>query len=373
MIKRALPALMLFTSVFLWTALAEGEGPPPALVVTGKVTEAVVAPTADFVGTVYYVEVSTVAAEVAGKAVEVRFDEGDRVREGRMLVRVDSALLERRIEAASAAYEQVLINLERAKKDLGRSERLFAEEFVSEEVFEQTEFAVRGLRQKAVAMKAEIGGLEVELLKKKVRAPFDGVVLRKSVNRGEWLSPGSPVATIARGGEVEVVVDVPEPVMRSVKKGTPVVVIVAGEKVDGKVKAVVPQGNVRTRTFPVKIGIKKRRALVEGMEAVVTLPTGARTRSIMVPRDALISQFGMTVVFVVAEGKAKMMPVNVTAYSGSDAAVAPGILKVDMDVVVKGNERLRDGQDVMVKGAAPPPAAGGAEAPAKTTTKVRGE
>ena len=342
--------------VFAFPAWAWGEGPPPALVVVGEATDGVVAPTAEFVGTVYYEEVSTVAAEVSGKVVEVRFDAGDNVRKGKMLVRIDSTLIERGIESSEAAYAGVLTDLDKAKKELARTEKLFKEEFVSEQVYDDVAFTVKGLETKARSMKADLGRLNEEMVKKKVRAPFDGVVLRREVDRGEWLSPGSPVAVVARAGAVEVRVDVPESVMRAVRKGRKVSVLTGGTTIKGVVKAVVPVGNVRTRTFPVKIKVKAsagKPSLVEGMEAIVTLPTGDKTDAVIVPRDAVISKFGMMVVFAVVDGTAMMMPVNVTGYSGSDAGLSPGIVKPGMRVVIKGNERLMDGAPVTVKGETP--------------------
>jgi RND family efflux transporter MFP subunit len=288
-----------------------------------------------------------VAAEVSGKVELVGFEEGDRVEEGAMLVMLDNALLVKRIEATRAGYEQVVTDLERANKDFGRLESLYSEKFVSEQDFDEARFRVLGLEKRAASLKAELEGLKVELDKKTITAPFAGVIVSRKVSRGEWLSPGSAVATLAGVDVVDVQLDVPENVMHATKKGLGVTVKVAGKKLRGKVYAVIPRGEVSTRTFPIKIRIKNAQKLAEGMEAHVSLPTALPKKALIVHRDALITKFGQTVVFVAADGKAKMLPIEVVGYSGKNVGIKAATLKKGMKVVIKGNERVRDGQPIM--------------------------
>ena len=115
----------------------------------------------------------------------------------------------------------------------------------------------------------------------------------------------------------------------------------------GTVIAIVPRGDVATRTFPIKIRTPNEHALIEGMSARVTLPTGNVTPALMVPRDAIISKFGQNVVYAVVDAKSNMMPVQVVGYDGLSAGVESQGLAEDMLVVVDGNERLQNGQTVV--------------------------
>jgi RND family efflux transporter MFP subunit len=350
-IKRLSPVLVFLLSFFyIYAGQCWSQGPPPAQVVVSGVSSGVISPETEFIGTVYYKEVSEVAAEVRGMVEEVRFEEGDRVKRGKVLVRLDSELLEKSIEATRASYGQVLSDLEKANIDLRRVENLFKEEFISEQIYDENRFRVKGLEKRAASLKAELEGLEVELKKKTIKAPFKGVVIKKHVDRGEWVEPGQPVSTLAIDEVVDIIVDVPEEVMRSVKKGRTVLVRSGGKEVRGKVFAIVPRGDIQTRTFPVKIRAKNTISLIEGMEARVTLPRGVRKKTLIASRDAVIRMFGTTVVFAVVENKAKMIPVKVIGYSGRSVGVESPGLSEGMKVVVKGNERLRDGQPVNVMG-----------------------
>jgi multidrug efflux pump subunit AcrA (membrane-fusion protein) len=107
---------------------------------------------------------------------------------------------------------------------------------------------------------------------------------------------------------------------------------------------------VATRTFSIKVRLRNPGGLFEGMEARVAVPSRPRLEGLMVPRDAVLKQFGMDVIFVVKEGQAKMVPVSVSGFEGLRAGVSAEGLEEGMKVVIKGNERIRDGQPVMLPG-----------------------
>jgi multidrug efflux pump subunit AcrA (membrane-fusion protein) len=123
---------------------------------------------------------------------------------------------------------------------------------------------------------------------------------------------------------------------------------VRGKPLSGEIVTVIARGNVATRTFPVKVRVENNAELIEGMEVKVVLPTAEKQKSLAVNRDALITVSGQTVLFTVENSVANVLPVKVVGYDGMIAGVeAPG-LRQGMDVVIKGNERLRPGQPVHI-------------------------
>ncbi len=327
------------------------KGPPPALVTVAEINEGEAQPMAEFVGTVYYPQVSDVAAEVMGRVVTVRFEEGRRVKGGSVLVVLDSELLDATIAATEASYGQLLVELEKAKKDFKRIESLYKEESVSESVYDDNLFRVRELEQRVKSFEAELKRLKIEKDKKTVKAPFSGIVLEKSVDRGEWVSAGGKVAVIAKNGEVDVIVDLPERILGYLKKGDKVSINSGGTELKGTIRAFISKGDVATRTFPVKIRAKNPTgSLREGMEARALLPSSGKIKGLLVNRDAVIKQMGMDVVFVVVEGKAKMVPVGILGFHEDKVGIAGPGLEAGMKAVVKGNERLMDGQPVTIIG-----------------------
>ena len=317
-------ALFIFILMFSFSVHAQEEkkgGMPPAIVVVSEISSGMVVPQTEFVGTVFFVEVSDVACEVNGKVESVEFEEGQRMAKGAELIKINSDLL--------------LSDLAKAALDFKRAEGLYKEGLIPEEEYDARRF--------------EKERLDIVLSKKTIKAPFAGVILKKHVERGEWLSPGSVVATIARDEVADIIVEVPERLLKFLFPGMKIGVRAGGSELKGNIIAVVPRGDISTRTFPVKIRVVNTASLVEGMEARVTLPAGEEMKSLTVHRDAVINVSGNMVVYTVQDSKATMVPVTVSGYKGMTAGVQAEGLEAGMKVVVKGNERLRPVQDVIVQ------------------------
>ena len=323
------------------------QDPPPANVSVAEVKSGMVASQAEFIATVFFQEISDTAAEMSGLAEVVRFEEGQRVTEKQILVELGSELLQKRLQATTASYEQVLSELEIARIDLKRSLKLFKRKSISEQSYDEKRFRVIGLEKRAIAIKAQVQQLEIELYKKRIRAPFDGVVIKRHVDRGEWISEGETVAVIGKDDIIDIVADIPERFIQYVKNGMRVNAMANGNNLSGTVIAIVPRGDIATRTFPVKIRTANEFSLIEGMSARVILPTAKSRQTLIIPRDAIIAKFGQDVVFAVLDSKARMMPVHVIGYNGLNAGIESAELKAGMLVVVEGNERLRNEQVVV--------------------------
>lgn len=139
---------------------------PPVQVVVSKIRSGMVAPENEFIGTVYYQEVSDIASEVSGKVESVEFEEGQRINKGEVLVRLSSDLLEKSLNAIKASYEEVISELEKAERELKRAENLYKEELISEQIYDDKRFRVIGLKKKVASLKAEVERIEIELEKK---------------------------------------------------------------------------------------------------------------------------------------------------------------------------------------------------------------
>jgi RND family efflux transporter MFP subunit len=338
--------MILFVPV-LW-AQEKPKGPPPAVVSVASVKTGKVAPQAEFIGTVFYEEVSDVASEVSGRVDEVRFEDGQHVKKNQVLIKLGADILNQRLLATSANYEQVLTELEIARIELKRMEKLFKTKSISEQSYDEDRFGVKGIEKRAASLKAEVERIQIELQKKIIRAPFGGVVIKRHADRGEWLAEGATVAILAKDDVVDIVANVSEKFIPYIQIGMPVQATLNGKEITGSIIAVVPRGDFATRTFPVKIRMPNTLALFEGMSARVKLPVGEPRKTLVVPRDAVIAVSGQNVVYAVNDSKARMIPVEVIGYQGLTAGVQSPDLAEDMQVVVKGNERLRDGQMVSI-------------------------
>jgi len=351
LVMTAAMALILMIIAPGVNAQSKGKGGPPmrpGIVSVAEIHPGESQPMSDFVGTVFFAQVSDVAAEVAGRANVVTFEEGQQVFSRMVLVQLDTGLLNLTIKKNVALYEQARVELKDARTDLQRMESLHKGQSVAVSVYDASRFRMQGLEQKVAALSYELEHDKLTRQKMTIRSPFDGVVIRKDVDVGEWVSDGATVGVIASDTEVDVVVDVPETILDFLETGREVPILRGQRQFKGKIAAVVPRGDVATRTFSVKIRLPNEYNLIEGMEARVTLPSGPMVKGLLVPRDAVISKFGRTVVFVNQSGAAKMLPVQVQGYDGLMAGIAGPGLEAGMQAVVKGNERIRDGQPLKV-------------------------
>ena len=322
---------------------------PPSLVEVLEVQKGDAEPMFEYVGSVYYARKSRVASEVEGVVEDVKIEEGDHVKRYSPLVSLSADILDTVIIGTRAEHDQVLVELEQAAKELQRREPLLKEGSVSESAYDEYFFKSKRLTNQALTLQASLDRLLLEKEKKNIKAPFNGIVMEKSVEQGEWVHTGGTIAVIADDSEIDVVVDVQAGMLQYLQAGREIEITAADLKLIGKFVSFVPKGDVATRTFSIKIRLKNPDGLVEGMEARALLPTASRQKSLLVPRDALVVKFGKNAVFIVEEGKAKMVPVAVQGYSGLMVGVAGPGLEAGQQVVVKGNERLFGGEQLVIR------------------------
>jgi RND family efflux transporter MFP subunit len=158
------------------------------------------------------------------------------------------------------------------------------------------------------------------------------------------------VVTLVDISRVRVAVDVPERYAVQLYPDSRVQVTItslAGDARNGKIDVILPKGDAMTRTFPVRVLFDNSDfAIRAGMEAMATFDLSGRFSALMVPKDAVVTAGDRSLVYRVNDGKAFPVSVTVEGYHDGLAAVA-GDLKVGDMVVIRGNERLMPGQNVV--------------------------
>jgi RND family efflux transporter MFP subunit len=341
-----IPIAIILAFLFAGISGKSQADPPPMLVAVGEVRQGKSEQTAGFVGTVHFARVSRVAAEVGGVVKKVNFAEGQSVKMGMPLVHLDTDLLETEIKEIRAAIDQNQIELDLAARNFERISTLFREQSVSEREWDTYEAQQRKLEKQAAVLEARLEKLMLEQKRKIIVAPFDGVVVEKRVEKGEWVAAGGSIGIIADDSAFDALVDVPAELRSFLDPGHKVAVLVGRRTYEGEFVTFLPRGDVATRTFTTKFRLKEPGNLAEGMAARVQLPIAAATEGLLVPRDAVVRRQGKDVVFIVEEGKARLIPVEITGYIGLLAGVAGEGIEVGQQIVIKGNERVRDNQAV---------------------------
>ena len=293
---------------------------------------------------------SVVAAEVAALVVGMDVDEGDRVKQGQPLVRLRTINYELQLDAAEGQLKEALARLKLAESKLRRARELFDDEVISEDELDDAFSEFTAWQGRVDADRATIAELEVSLERCVVRAPFDGVVVRKLTDVGQWMSEGGAVVEMVAVNRLDVRVEVPERYYHQLDSQVEAAVsfeALPGLEVTGTLHRVIPRADPQARTFPIKVRIPNPDGQIGvGMLARVSLPVGATYDAVLVPKDAIVRQGPQEIVYRIKEDQT-VEPVPVTVGQGVGVWVAvQGPLAAGERVVTRGNERIFPGMPV---------------------------
>jgi RND family efflux transporter MFP subunit len=323
---------------------------PPSPVTVMPVVETRVSRQVTFVGSAQAAATSVVAAEFGGVVEAFPAKEGRQVKKGDLLVRLKTQELELELKGRVAERERIKANLENAHKELERVGRLRENQSLPQRAYDDALYAHRALSQALLVAESQIETLTYRIAQKTVTAPFDAFIAAEHTQVGQWIQPGGPVVTLVDISRVRVAVDVPERHVVQLRPDSRVWVTITslGDDVrEGEIDVILPRGDATARTIPVRVLLDNPGFAVRaGMEAVVTFDLAGRFTALMVPKDAVVTAGDRSLVYRVKEGKAFPVSVTVEGYHDGAAAVA-GDLKVGDKVVIRGNERLMPGQDVV--------------------------
>lgn len=321
---------------------------------------------------------ATVSAQITGTLTEVLIEEGEHVKKGQVLARLEDKaqkanLNAARADAAAARAQaaQTRTQLEQARRDAKRLQDLVTRGLVSTQAAEQARTQVRSLQaqldaqsKRALAAQAQVRLAQVNYDYTFVRAPFSGVITAKAAQVGEIVSPLSAgggftrtgVGTIVDMDSLEVDVDVNESYIGRVKPDMPAEAVLDAYpdwRIPAHVIAIVPAADRSKATIKVRVALdRKDPRIVPDMGVRVSFlesrpkAGGAPPRGVLVPATAIVSRDGHPVVFVVQGGTAHMRTVQPADRNYGDLKLLPAGVSAGERVVVSPPPKLRDGARV---------------------------
>ncbi|PBB83515.1 efflux RND transporter periplasmic adaptor subunit [Mesorhizobium sp. WSM3876] len=326
--------------------------PAPAATLTVSVEKVVpqtVTSSVSATGTVAAWQEATIGAEESGlRLTEVLVAEGDHVKAGDVVARLDDLLLKAQLAEQKAAVEQAQATLDSALSAAARANKLLASNAVSVETAEDKATAVKTGKAGVDQAQAAAERLQAQLDRTTIRAPFDGIVSSKPAVTGSIVQAGTELMKIVRDGRLEVGVLVPEKVLTAISAGQPAnIVDASGRAFSGSVSQVAETVNATTRLATVYVAVGEGSGLKPGMFARVTIETAA-SRQLTVAERALVWHAGKPAVFVVGDdGKVTERPIVTGTRQNGRVAIENGLAEGDR-VVVAGAGFLNDGNLVRV-------------------------
>ncbi|MHB8078851.1 MAG: efflux RND transporter periplasmic adaptor subunit [Candidatus Krumholzibacteriia bacterium] len=308
-------------------------GNPPVPVATATVRAGSVSNTVETVALVAAETAATVAAQVSGVLLEVRFREGDPVRKGELMVRIDPSMLDDAVQAAQARLTAAQEDLAKQQAIFGRDQILYDNQAIARQAFEISAAQLEGVKAAQVSAARALASATTMRAYAGAPAPFAGVVSARLVEPGDLAAPGKPLYTIQVPGGVKIISKFSQETLARLKAGDEVTFAAAGRTLTAPTTRLYPAldaahlGTVETRLSQPPFGLQP------GATVTARYAT-APTAGLVVPTSALLQGLRETLLIRVRDGRADPVPVTVTGESGSEAAVSgpvrPG------DVVVTG-------------------------------------
>jgi RND family efflux transporter MFP subunit len=327
---------------------------------------------------------ATVSAQITGTLIEVLIEEGDHVKVGQVLGRLEDtaqraalAQAQAQLKSAGALLVQYQAQLAQSERDVKRTEDLVERKLVSQQAVEQARTQVetgaaqlQGQRKQIELAEATVRSARVQLGYCTVRAPFTGVVIAKAAQVGEIVSPLSAgggftrtgIGTIVDMDSLEIEVDVNEAYINRVQPGQPVESVLNAYpdwRIPSHVIAIIPTADRSKATVKVRIGLDlKDGRIVPDMGVRVSFleehkpaaQTEERPRGVLVPAAAIRKEGGQDVVFVLKERTAQRRTVTLGGAIGDSRQVLAGVSPGEA-VIVEAPAGLKD--DAAVRAARP--------------------
>jgi len=366
--------LLAVTVWFGWKALRDakpeagpGGGPaarPPRTVIVRPAEEQDIVQYLPVTGTLRAVRRAEVAARESAAVDSISVDEGDLVKGGAIIAHLDSRRLDAQSQEATAALTAARAELaqreaehQRTIEDEEMMRGLWDQRAVAEREYLDTvrELKVAAARENAAREAIEAASKRFDLLEVRrndldVKAPFDGRVVARHTELGEWLKEGDPVITLVSTGEAEAWLQLPERHVALLKQTSPESVELrfpgANEPIHADKLSLVPDVEGRSRSFYLIAHIPDPdNKLTPGTSVEATVPLGVPQKRLVISADAVLTSYNGTYVFIPKPAEkgpplATRVPIEVLFERNGQAVLAPGELKPGDAVIVEGNERL---------------------------------
>ncbi|WP_161958648.1 efflux RND transporter periplasmic adaptor subunit [Ferruginivarius sediminum] len=313
-------------------AQGQGQGVP---VEVAQVTTDTVIQEATAVGTLLSNESVIIRPEIAGRIVDIRFEEGEPVEKGQLLFKLDDSVYQAELADAEARLELARRNMQRAR-----------------ELFKKGAGTARNLDQAESEFQTATAAVELakaRLTKTTIEAPFAGIAGLRKVSMGDYVTAGQDMVNIEDIDPLKVDFSIPERYLGALKIEQTVRVTAdafPGDTFQGKVYATDPQIDTGGRSIRVRALIPNDdRMLRPGLFVRVRLQLERRENAILIPEQALVPRGEDRFVFKVVDGKAAQTKVEIGQRRFGHAEILSGLERGDI-VVTAGQLKIRDGAPV---------------------------
>jgi multidrug efflux system membrane fusion protein len=294
---------------------------------------------------------SQLGFRVNGKIKARLVDVGAQVEAGQVLAELDPADLKLQAASAQATLSSARANRDLAQSEFNRYQALLEKHFISRTQFDTQTNTLKAAQAQVAQAEAVLAVAQNQAEYTTLRADHAGVITTINAEAGQVVTAGQPIAALARDGELEVEIAVPENRIADYAQDMPAVVEAwadAGKQIRGHLREISPQADRMTRTYRVRVALDDKSAAPKlGQTARVYFADANGTEQQLIPLSALYEQGGKPAVWVV-DAKTRQVhlaAVNVAAYREQGVLLAGGV-DAQQWIVTAGVHKLRDGEPI---------------------------
>ena len=294
---------------------------------------------------------STLGFRVNGKIRQRHVDVGAHVKAGDLIAELDPEDLNLQAASSRATLTAAEADLALAKSERERYSALLQKHFVSATQFDAVDNKLKAATARVAEARAAQNVAQNQAGYSGLRADHDGVITAINAEAGQVVAAGQGVATLARDGEREVEISVPESRIGDYRKEQSAAIELwaeSGKRIDGALREIAPEADATTRTFRVRVTLGESSADVKlGQTARVYFAGAGSTDAHMIPLASLYEKDGKPAVWIV-DPKTKQVhlkPVTVTAYREQGVLLREGVAAENW-IVAAGVHKLREGQPI---------------------------
>lgn len=275
--------------------------------------------------------------EAAGKVIEINFDEGERVSENDLLVKINDADLQAQLKRT------------KSQKSLAEDKENRSKQLLEQNLISQEEYDI--IKNELNARSAEIDLLMAQIDKTEIRAPFDGIVGLRWVSEGSFINSSVSVALLTKTNPIKVDFALPIKHANKVNVGDVVKVIVPNseEIYSAKIYAIDPKVDPSTRTLQIRaLANNPDGILLPGSYAEVELILDSQIKGVSVPTQSVVPDIAGEMVYLYKNGKAVPAQVRLGLRTSTEVQIVDGVNPGDT-VITSAIIQLRPGVDVSIR------------------------
>lgn len=280
-------------------------------------------------GTLMSNEEVEIRSEISGKITQIQFEEGRRVKNNDLLIKINDAEL------------QATLKKNQSRETLARDKEYRYKQLLEKSLSSQQEYDV--VLSELNSVLADVEFTQAQIAKTEIRAPFDGVIGLRSVSVGSYISPDTKIATLQSINPIKVNFSVPQKYFSLIKEGKSILVKLSSTNrlYNGKIYAVEPKIDQNTRTVQARAYVPNEKGqLTPGAYVEIDIVLEELNNAIMVPTDVIVPDIEGEKIYLYKNGSAVLFPVNTGIRTEDEIQIISGLYVGDT-LIVSGIIQLR--------------------------------